>query len=213
VGAAGLIIATTLAAAIFSTTREKPLESPFDELRTILAERAEKSAGEDSEIPLSTLLNVLEIPQVEKRVADIKLEEEIAYSIGRNNNVIWNRYLSAGKVPTDQSTLDAMARGAYEIRFEELFENGRISPKFSIVDLRTPLEFGTSAHFKDSKNVEYRTIVNDEAAFEKGVSYVFICHDGAADLSRSLIATAYLRSKGYSAYALKTGMNPILKRL
>lgn len=211
--AAGVLIIVAVAAAIFSAMRDEPLESPFDQLRITLAERAEKSVGEDSEIPLSTLLNVLEIPRIEKRVTDIKLEEEIAYSIGRNNNVIWNRYLSAGKVPTDQSTLDAIASGTYEIRFEELFENGRISPKFSVIDLRTPLEFATSAHFKNSKNVEYRTIVNDEAAFEKGISYVFICHDGAADLSRSLIATAYLRSKGYSAYALKTGMNPILKRL
>lgn len=52
--------------------------------------------------------------------------------------------------------------------------------------------------------MEYRAIVNDETAFEKGKNYVLICHDGAADLSRSLIATAYLRSKGYSAFALKT---------
>lgn len=61
--------------------------------------------------------------------------------------------------------------------------------------------------------MEYRAIVNDEFVPDPSKPYLFICHDGAADLSRSLIATVYLRSKGIEAYALKTGMRPVLDRL
>lgn len=91
--------------------------------------------------------------------------------------------------------------------------NGKLDPSYEIVDLRTELEFRTSAHFRTAKNVEYRAIVNDEATFDKAKTYVIVCHDGAADLSRSLIAASYLRSKGYRAYALSTGMRPILDRM
>lgn len=187
--------------------------SPYDRLRVDLAKRAEASATSDVEVPLSVLLANLDSSVTGTKFSDPALEEEIAYSIGRNNNVVWNRYLSVGKVPADEATFAALRNGTYEIPLASLFENGKLSPKYSIVDLRTALEFDTSAHFKGSVNAEYRAVVNDEVAFDRSKTYVIICHDGAADLSRSLIATAYLRSKGYSAYALKTGMRPILDRL
>lgn len=137
----------------------------------------------------------------------------MSFSIGRNNNVVWNRYLASGKVPIDEKTLDNIRSGEYEIELSRLFSGAELSLKYEIVDLRTPLEYETSARFAGSKNVEYRSIMNDEAVFDLQKTYVFICHDGTADLSRSLIATAYLRSRGYSAYALRTGMRPILDRL
>lgn len=103
--------------------------------------------------------------------------------------------------------------GDYEVPLESLFKNGKLSDDYRIMDLRTALEFETSARFQSAENVEYRSIVNDEFVPDRTKPYVFICHDGAADLSRSLIATIYLRSKGFEAYALKTGMRPILDRL
>ena len=187
--------------------------SPYDSLRVELAGRAEAESSKDAEVPLSTLLANLDSKAPGIKFSEPKLEEEIAYSIGRNNNVVWNRYLSAGKVPVNETTFDALRTGKYEIALSDIFENGKLSGKYDIVDLRTKLEFETSAHFKNAANAEYRAVVNDEYPFDKAKTYVFICHDGAADLSRSLIATAYLRSKGYEAYALRTGMRPILDRL
>lgn len=173
----------------------KTPSSPYDSLRVELAERAESESAKDAEVPLSSLLANLDARVPGMKFSEPKLEEEIAYSIGRNNNVVWNRYLSVGKVPVNETTFEALRTGKYEIALADLFENGKISQKFDIVDLRTKLEFDTSAHFKNSVNAEYRAVVNDEFPFEKSKKYVFICHDGAADLSRSLIATAYLRSK------------------
>ncbi len=112
---------TALAAGLF-WTGEKPSVSPFDELRKTLAERAQKGLDEEGEIPLGFLLENMELPRKGLSVSDPKLEEEIAYSIGRNNNVIWNRYLSAGKVPTDEETLQKIADGSYEIGLGQLFQ-------------------------------------------------------------------------------------------
>lgn len=190
-----------------------PEPSPYDELREVLAERAKNESRNDTDIPLGQLTEALDISSGAVKFPDSELEEEIAYSIGRNNNVVWNRYLSIGKIPTDETTFSKLKSGEYEVPLAALFENGKLSAKYEIVDLRTDLEFATSARFRTAKNVEYRTIVNDEFQPEKSKAYVFICHDGAADLSRSLIATTYLRSKGYQAFALKTGMRPILDRL
>lgn len=189
------IAVVALVCTIWFVSSSQTSVSPYDPLRVELAKRAESGSANDAEVPLSVLLANLDAKAPGTKFSEPRLEEEIAYSIGRNNNVVWNRYLSAGKVPVNEVTFEALRTGKYEIALSALFENGKLSQKFDIVDLRTKLEFDTSAHFKNSVNAEYRAVVNDEFPFEKSKKYVFICHDGAADLSRSLIATAYLRSK------------------
>lgn len=181
--------------AVWVSYAGQSLASPYDSLRTELAKRAESESAKDFEVPLSTLLANLDAKTPGIKFSEPKLEEEIAYSIGRNNNVVWNRYLSVGKVPVNEAMFSALKEGKYEIALPDLFENGKLSGKYEIVDLRTKLEFDTSAHFKNAVNAEYRAVVNDEFPLDTAKKYVFICHDGAADLSRSLIATAYLRSK------------------
>lgn len=59
-------------------------------------------------------------------------------------------------------------------------------------------------------NLEYRKIMNGEETFDPSRTYVFVCHDGTYDLSRSLVAAIYLRQKGIPAFALDTGMKPLL---
>ncbi len=81
---------------------------------------------------------------------------------------------------------------------------------YRIVDLRTVEEFETSAHFSNASNLEYRKIMNGEESFDASKTYVFVCHDGTYDLSRSLVAAIYLRQKGVAAFALDTGMKPLL---
>lgn len=81
---------------------------------------------------------------------------------------------------------------------------------YRIVDLRTVEEFETSAHFSNASNLEYRKIMNGEEVFDASKTYVFVCHDGTYDLSRSLVAAIYLRQKGVPAFALDTGMKPLL---
>lgn len=39
-----------------------------------------------------------------------ELEKEIAYSIGRNRNVVWSRYLSDGKIRIDETLLAEIRR-------------------------------------------------------------------------------------------------------
>ncbi len=207
------LVAILAASAYFAFSSAETSLSPMDRLRSDLTKRAGEYGTSGSDVPFATLVTNLEVSGTGGKFSDTELEEEIAYSIGRNNNVVWSRYLSSGKVPNDVATLESIRKGEYELPLSEIFENGKISPKYEIVDLRTPVEFATSARFKGAKNLEYRAIVNDEVAFDKAKTYVFVCHDGAADLSRSLIATAYVRSKGFSAYALATGMRPVLDRM
>lgn len=187
------------------------MEDPIDQARFLLSKRV---SGPFFDIPINSLLaNVSISKQAALSREDQKLEEEIRFSIGRNNNIVWNRYLTSGKISIDDAFLSAIESGAYEVDLPTIFSNGKLSEAFEIIDLRTPLEYETSARFQESRNLEYRAIMNDEVNFKRGKTYVFVCHDGMADLSRSLIATAYLRNQGYSAYALKTGMRPILERL
>lgn len=140
-----------------------------------------------------------------------ELEKEIAYSVGRNRNVVWSRYLSDGKIRIDDRLLAEIERGAYSLPLSDLL-NDIVGKKgeFRIVDLRTPEEFGTSAHFATAENVEYRKIMNGEVAFDPRKTYVFVCHDGTYDLSRSLVAAIYLRQNGIAAFALDTGVKPLL---
>lgn len=189
------VVSAAAVAGVWLAHEERTPASPYDSLRTELAKRAESESAKDAEVPLSVLLANLDAKTPGIKFSEPKLEEEIAYSIGRNNNVVWNRYLSVGKVPVNDAMFGALREGKYEIALSDLFENGKLSGKYEIVDLRTKLEFDTSAHFKNAVNAEYRAVVNDEFPLDSAKKYVFICHDGAADLSRSLIATAYLRSK------------------
>lgn len=140
-----------------------------------------------------------------------ELEKEIAYSVGRNRNVVWSRYLSDEKIRIDAPLLADIRRGAYSFPLSDLLDGAlRKTGEFQIVDLRTPEEFGTSAHFASAENLEYRKIMNGEIPFDARKTYVFVCHDGAYDLSRSLVAAIYLRQKGVAAFALDTGMKPLL---
>ncbi|MDQ1343983.1 MAG: hypothetical protein QG650_703 [Patescibacteria group bacterium] len=139
------------------------------------------------------------------------MEKEIAFSVGRNRNVVWSRYLSDRKIRIDDGLIDSLSRGEYALPISDLLSDlSSHGGKYSVIDLRTPEEYGTSAHFASGSNVEYRKIMNDEVVFDPAKTYVTVCHDGAFDLSRSLVAAIYLRGKGIRAYALDTGMKPLL---
>lgn len=53
--------------------------------------------------------------------------------------------------------------------------------------------------------------MDGEAVFDPKKSYVMVCHDGNLDLSRSVLSAIYLRQHGIAAFALDTGMRPILE--
>lgn len=59
---------------------------------------------------MESVLTFADSAQTGKDSGYPELEKEIAYSIGRNRNVVWSRYLSDGKIRIDETLLAEIRR-------------------------------------------------------------------------------------------------------
>ena len=59
---------------------------------------------------MESILTFADSAQTGKDSGYPELEKEIAYSIGRNRNVVWSRYLSDGKIRIDETLLAEIRR-------------------------------------------------------------------------------------------------------
>lgn len=108
-----LAVFAAILASIFSVAYYANSTPPTDanaRLRQAIKSAPPSTVGSGDFSKMQSVLTFSDSAQTGKDSGYPELEKEIAYSVGRNRNVVWSRYLSDGKIRIDDTLLAEVRR-------------------------------------------------------------------------------------------------------